>query len=239
MKALDIVLAIVNALKDWDGTPEQGAEKLHKTIIVLMGYPPCGQPRTCPDCGHTLHENEHGIDQNDVIVDGEDNLVHSGKCTYCKICNPRPDPSEPATSETPYPRNKAEQDQVLAERASEPAASGEASRPDTWEIADEIYDIVDAIREEDSVGPGGFRQVPTLSTRQCMELIENYGRMRLAVLRTREEKLREVIEDVVDWQVQEFAGAPQSCLFCGRMKGAHDSDCISLKAQAALGKGER
>lgn len=42
---------------------------------------------TCNLCGHTLKDNSHGFDQNDAWMDG-DKLVHSGSCTYCKICNP-------------------------------------------------------------------------------------------------------------------------------------------------------
>lgn len=49
-----------------------------------------------------------------------------------------------------------------------------------------------------------------------------------------ETRLREIAKEVSDWQVQSFAGAPYECLFCGKMKGAHDDDCISLKARAAL-----
>lgn len=41
----------------------------------------------CEWCGHTLEDNLHGFDQCDADMDGE-TLVHSGRCTYCKICNP-------------------------------------------------------------------------------------------------------------------------------------------------------
>lgn len=41
----------------------------------------------CNGCGHSLENNMHGFDQNDGWLDG-DRLVHSGRCTYCKICNP-------------------------------------------------------------------------------------------------------------------------------------------------------
>ena len=42
----------------------------------------------CYDCGHSLENNNHGFDQNDAVMDG-DNLIHSGRCTYCRVCNPR------------------------------------------------------------------------------------------------------------------------------------------------------
>lgn len=42
----------------------------------------------CTLCGHSLIDNEHGFDQNDAWMEG-DKLVHSGRCTYCKICSPR------------------------------------------------------------------------------------------------------------------------------------------------------
>lgn len=42
----------------------------------------------CPNCGHSLINNEHGIDQNDFVL-GEDNEYHlTGSCTYCRDCNP-------------------------------------------------------------------------------------------------------------------------------------------------------
>jgi hypothetical protein len=42
--------------------------------------------KICTLCGHSLKDNLHGFDQNDAVMDGEE-LVHSGRCTYCKICN--------------------------------------------------------------------------------------------------------------------------------------------------------
>jgi hypothetical protein len=41
----------------------------------------------CPECKHSLKDNEHGPDQNDFIME-EDNLTYLGSCTYCKECNP-------------------------------------------------------------------------------------------------------------------------------------------------------
>ena len=43
--------------------------------------------KKCKDCGHSLRNNLHGFDQNDAFLDG-DKLVHSGSCTYCRVCNP-------------------------------------------------------------------------------------------------------------------------------------------------------
>lgn len=51
-------------------------------------------PKVCVLCHHSLEDNQHGFDQNDAEVAGEQ-LVHSGTCTYCKICNPRMRPQEP------------------------------------------------------------------------------------------------------------------------------------------------
>ena len=39
----------------------------------------------CRLCGHSMEDNLHGLDQNDVIM-VDDELVHSGRCTYCKEC---------------------------------------------------------------------------------------------------------------------------------------------------------
>lgn len=41
----------------------------------------------CNLCHHSLVDNSHGFDQNDGYMDGN-KLVHSGACTYCKVCNP-------------------------------------------------------------------------------------------------------------------------------------------------------
>lgn len=35
-----------------------------------------GTKEICPNCGHSLHGNEHGLDQND----------DRGSCTYCREC---------------------------------------------------------------------------------------------------------------------------------------------------------
>lgn len=45
--------------------------------------------KLCPDCKHSLEDNNHGFDQNDGFLDENGELVHSGRCTYCRICNPR------------------------------------------------------------------------------------------------------------------------------------------------------
>ena len=44
----------------------------------------------------------------------------------------------------------------------------------------------------------------------------------------------EILEAVANYQVQEYAGANYSCLFCGGVDGTHETDCISLKAAALL-----
>lgn len=43
----------------------------------------------CDMCGHFLANNSHGLDQNDVSMDENEIVTHSGSCTYCKECNPR------------------------------------------------------------------------------------------------------------------------------------------------------
>ena len=43
---------------------------------------------TCPDCGHTLKDNNHGPDQNDFFYNyTAGKYEHSGVCTYCIYCN--------------------------------------------------------------------------------------------------------------------------------------------------------
>ena len=49
----------------------------------------------CPDCGHSLVDNNHGPDQNDYEYDMEnDTFIYVGSCTYCKYCNPALTPIE-------------------------------------------------------------------------------------------------------------------------------------------------
>lgn len=49
---------------------------------------------SCSSCGHSLRDNQHGFDQNDAYLEDDSTseagykLVHSGRCTYCKYCNP-------------------------------------------------------------------------------------------------------------------------------------------------------
>lgn len=49
----------------------------------------------CDLCNHSLADNQHGFDQNDAWMEEDTGsetgykLVHSGSCTYCRICNPR------------------------------------------------------------------------------------------------------------------------------------------------------
>lgn len=42
--------------------------------------------KECLMCKHSLENNMHGFDQNDAYLDENGKLVHSGRCTYCKIC---------------------------------------------------------------------------------------------------------------------------------------------------------
>lgn len=45
------------------------------------------EPEICELCGHSLENNSHGFDQNDAYLDENDKFIHSGRCTYCYICN--------------------------------------------------------------------------------------------------------------------------------------------------------
>ena len=48
------------------------------------------QEKICPDCHHSLENNNHGFDQNDFEwLEAEETFIHSGRCTYCEVCNPR------------------------------------------------------------------------------------------------------------------------------------------------------
>jgi hypothetical protein len=44
--------------------------------------------KSCPFCGHLLENNDHGLDQNDATLNELYEFVHSGSCTYCRVCNP-------------------------------------------------------------------------------------------------------------------------------------------------------
>lgn len=57
--------------------------KMAKRVAALRAL----MMRLCPLCGHSLEDNQHGFDQNDASMDG-DKLVHCGRCTYCRVCNP-------------------------------------------------------------------------------------------------------------------------------------------------------
>lgn len=43
----------------------------------------------CTMCNHSLKDNDHGLDQNDIWMDEKEEVHHTGSCTYCKECNPR------------------------------------------------------------------------------------------------------------------------------------------------------
>ena len=48
----------------------------------------------CKLCGHPLKDNDHGFDQCDADVNDNGELVHSGRCTYCKECRIQPIPAD-------------------------------------------------------------------------------------------------------------------------------------------------
>lgn len=43
--------------------------------------------KQCPYCKHSMENNLHGLDQNDLEM-VEEEAVYVGSCTYCKVCNP-------------------------------------------------------------------------------------------------------------------------------------------------------
>lgn len=47
-----------------------------------------GVSENCEHCGHTLTENEHGMQDEDVYRNQDNELTHCGTCSGCVICNP-------------------------------------------------------------------------------------------------------------------------------------------------------
>ena len=45
------------------------------------------KPASCEFCHHSLKNNNHGWDQNDMETINNVQM-HSGRCTYCNVCNP-------------------------------------------------------------------------------------------------------------------------------------------------------
>lgn len=72
-----------------------GLECVYDTPIAEPAAP-SAEP-VCRDCGHSMVNNSHGFDQNDGWLDEtETKIIHSGRCTYCRVCNPpRPQPDPP------------------------------------------------------------------------------------------------------------------------------------------------
>src|SRR5579859_2558397 len=64
------------------GVPGEGGEGCAERIPTMSNT-----LSNCELCGHSLEDNEHGFDQGDAEMDG-DELIHSGRCTYCRECNP-------------------------------------------------------------------------------------------------------------------------------------------------------
>lgn len=48
-----------------------------------------GAAELCPSCKHSLKNNLHGLDQNDIEMDENGEAHHVGSCTYCSVCNPQ------------------------------------------------------------------------------------------------------------------------------------------------------
>jgi hypothetical protein len=53
---------------------------IDEVILFRRGERKDGE--VCPDCGHSLKDNQHGPDQNDFDHTGK----HLGYCTYCRYC---------------------------------------------------------------------------------------------------------------------------------------------------------
>jgi hypothetical protein len=67
------------------GEPLSEYKRTHPKLFRLEIPAPVLSPEECHWCKHSLKNNSHGFDQSDAWMDG-DKLVHSGQCTYCKIC---------------------------------------------------------------------------------------------------------------------------------------------------------
>lgn len=80
LQNIDEVNAYAVVLKNQLNMQHSGPRVRILTVQVL--------DEICSSCNHSLENNSHGFDQSDAHMDG-DTLVHSGRCTYCKECNPR------------------------------------------------------------------------------------------------------------------------------------------------------
>lgn len=76
-----------NNLSSQVTAPSSGEPTSAPQPAALRSQAPVPTPDVCPSCRHSLKDNMHGFDQNDAWMDG-DKLIHSGRCTYCAICNP-------------------------------------------------------------------------------------------------------------------------------------------------------
>jgi len=80
-----VVDAIIKEVRDEIAQKER---RFFVALLLEIADAHTNETKSCPDCRHSLKNNEHGFDQNDADMDG-DVLVHSGQCTYCRECNPK------------------------------------------------------------------------------------------------------------------------------------------------------
>lgn len=58
MKAIDVVIAVAQALRDWDGSPEQAADKLSKAVEAVKSFAAPAQPAPSEAKLRTMKEGE-------------------------------------------------------------------------------------------------------------------------------------------------------------------------------------
>lgn len=90
-KELQPILVQLRAEREALANYAKGAgkwEELRKAILETCDFAALAtripEP-ICELCGHSLIDNDHGFDQNDWGMVGDD-VVYAGQCTYCKVC---------------------------------------------------------------------------------------------------------------------------------------------------------
>lgn len=131
--------------------------------------PLAGEPAPCRLCGHGMRDNLHGIDQNDFSGG-----VHTGRCTYCRVCNPRlpaPPAEEPKEAPACATCHHAKEDhregrwacqkcggcvQCLFYQPRKPAAP--PTPPGKEQVSEETLDRLERLQPRD-VGTGDVRSI--------------------------------------------------------------------------------
>lgn len=67
VQAIDVVIAVAKALTDWDGSPEQAAEKLGQAVKAVKGLAPLPPPPPEPPLGKPIRRWHH-VDYGDFCV---------------------------------------------------------------------------------------------------------------------------------------------------------------------------